>query len=31
VVVPVELAALQRAAFDGANAKPTAEGRLAAL
>jgi hypothetical protein len=31
VVVPVELAALQRAAFDDANAKPTAEGRLAAL
>jgi hypothetical protein len=31
VVAPVELAELQRAAFDGANAKPTAEGRLAAL
>ena len=29
VVAPVELAELQSAAFDGANAKPTAEGRLA--
>ena len=28
VVAPVELAELQSAAFDGANAKPTAEGRL---
>ena len=29
VVAPVELAELQSAAVDGANAKPTAEGRLA--
>ena len=31
VVAPVELAWLQRAAFDGANARPTPEGRLAPL
>jgi len=31
VVAPMELAWLQRAALDGANAKPTAEGRLAPL
>jgi len=31
VVAPMELAWLQRTALDGANAKPTAEGRLAPL
>jgi hypothetical protein len=31
VVAPMELAWLQRAALDGANARPTPEGRLASL
>jgi hypothetical protein len=31
VVAPVELAGLQRAALDGANVRPTAEGKLAPL
>ena len=31
VVAPVELAWLQRAAFDGANARPTPEGKLSPL
>ena len=31
MVAPVELAWMQRAAFDGANVRPTAEGRLAPL